>query len=647
MKPGAITRPSASISRVPRPVTVPTWASRPPCTATSPRRAGAPVPSTISPPRITRSWVGAEVVMGLYSTATAWSLTTPPPGATLPSTMMKRVTVESTADAYLELLAARGVEYFFANAGTDFAPLIEAYARRSAQGQASPRPITVPHEVPAVAMAHGYTMVTGRPQVVMVHVIVGAGNAGGGVINAARSNVPMLFSAGRNPITEAGDAGSRDRPIHWAQEAFDQAGMLREFVKWDYELKRFDQLETVVDRALTLAQSEPRGPVYLTLPREVLAERHDAIEYADPARAVVPAATLPDPAAVEEVAGMLAAARNPIIITKAAGRDPAAVPALVRLAEALGAPVFDQFHTYVNFPQDHPLHGGFDAAPHLEEADAILVVESDVPWFPQLKRPKLETRVIHVGVDPLFSRYPVRGFPADAALAGTPRLTLAALAAALAGRVDRAAVAERRQRWTAAGAKRREAAAAKGQAVRNDTPSDMLWLSRAIGDVVDDWTIVVNEYDLDDTQCTFTRPGTYFAAPPSGALGAKLAAPDHSVICCVGDGAYIFGSPTASHFVSRAYNLPVLFVVFNNRTWNAVKRAVQTYARDGWAVRTDAMPLTALEPSPDYEMLCRASGGHGEKVEDPAALPDALRRGLRIMREEKRQVVLNVICKKP
>jgi acetolactate synthase I/II/III large subunit len=569
--------------------------------------------------------------------------------------MMKRATVESTADAYLELLAARGVEYFFANAGTDFAPLIEAYARRSAQGQASPRPITVPHEVPAVAMAHGYTMVTGRAQVVMVHVIVGAGNAAGGVINAARSNVPMLFSAGRNPITEAGDAGSRDRPIHWAQEAFDQAGMLREFVKWDYELKRFDQLETVVDRALTLAQSEPRGPVYLTLPREVLAERHDAIEYADPARAVVPPATLPDPAAVEEVAGMLAAARNPIIITKAVGRDPAAVPVLVRLAETLGAPVFDQFHTYVNFPQDHALHGGFEAAPHLEEADAILVVESDVPWFPQLKRPKPETRVIHVGVDPLFSRYPVRGFPADAALAGTPRLTLAALADAVARRVDATAVRERRQRWTTAGARRREAAATKGQAARGDTPIDMLWLSHAIGEVVDDRTIVVNEYDLDATQCTFTRPGSYFAAPPSGglgwglgaALGAKLASPDQSVICCVGDGAYIFGSPTASHFVSRAYNLPVLFVVFNNRTWNAVKRAVQTYARDGWAVRTDAMPLTSLEPSPDYEMLCRASGGHGEKVEDPGALPDALRRGLRIVREEKRQVVLNVICKKP
>jgi acetolactate synthase-1/2/3 large subunit len=411
----------------------------------------------------------------------------------------------------------------------------------------------------------------------------------------------------------------------------------------------------VVDRALTLAQSEPRGPVYLTLPREVLAERHDAIEYADPARAVVPAATLPDPDAIREAAAILTAARNPIIITKALGRDPAAVPVLVRLAETLGAPVFDQFHTYVNFPQDHALHGGFEAAPHLADADAILVIESDVPWFPQMNRPKPETRIVHLGVDPLFSRYPVRGFPADLALAGTPRLALAALADAVTRRVNATSAGERRERWAAAGARRREAAGAKSRAVQGDAPIDMLWLSRAIGDLVDDRTIVINEYDLDATQCTFTRPGSYFAAPPSGglgwglgaALGAKLAAPDHSVICCVGDGAYIFGSPTASHFVSRAYNLPVLFVVFNNQTWNAVKRAVQTYASDGWAVRTDSMPLTALEPSPDYEMICRASGGHGERVEDPAALPDALRRGLRIVKDEKRQVVLNVICKKP
>jgi len=197
----------------------------------------------------------------------------------------KRASVESTADAYLELLAARGVEYFFANAGTDFAPLIDAYARRLDQGLPAPRPMTIPHEVPAVGMAHGYALVTGRPQVVMVHVIVGAGNAVGGIINASRSNVPILFSAGRNPLTESGMHGSRNRPIHWAQESFDQAGMIREYVKWDYELRNFTQLETVVDRALAVAQAEPQGPVYLTLPREVLAEKHETFEYAAASRA--------------------------------------------------------------------------------------------------------------------------------------------------------------------------------------------------------------------------------------------------------------------------------------------------------------------------------------------------------------------------
>jgi acetolactate synthase I/II/III large subunit len=569
--------------------------------------------------------------------------------------MLKRAAVESTAEAYLELLAARGVEYLFANAGTDFAPLIEAYAKRGAQGQAAPRPLTVPHEIPAVAMAHGYAMVTGRAQAVMVHVIVGAGNAVGGIINAARANVPMLFSAGRNPISEAGHSGSRDRPIHWAQESFDQAAMVREFVKWDYELRSASHLETVVDRALTLAHAEPQGPVYLTLPREVLAERQEAIEYADPARMVKPGPLVPAPESVNEAAQILTSARNPIIIVKAAGRDPGAVAALVSLAEALGAPVFEQFHTYLNFPQDHPLHGGFDAAPHLESADAVLVVESDVPWFPGLTHPRPEARIVHVGVDPLFSRYPIRGFPTDLALAGTPRLALQVLAEAVGRRADAGAVAERRSRWEAVHASTVAAAATRARTVQPESPMDMAWVSRCVGDLVDDQSIVVNEYDLDASQACFKRPGSYFAAPSSGglgwglgaALGAKLAAPDKTVICCVGDGAYIFGAPTAAHFVSRAYNLPALFVIFNNRTWNAVKRAVQTHARDGWAVKTDSMPLTALEPAPDYEMVCRASGGHGERVEDPAQLPEALARGLRIVKEEKRQVLLNVICRKP
>jgi len=566
--------------------------------------------------------------------------------------MLKRAAVESVAEAYLELLAARRVEYFFGNAGTDFAPIVEAFAKREAQGQALPRPITVPHEVTAVAMAHGYAMITGRPQVVMVHVIVGTANALGGIINASRAYVPILFTAGRTPLTEGGLPGARDRHIHWAQEAFDQGAMVREFVKWDYELKMGAQLETVVDRALAIARSAPPGPVYLTLPREVLAERLEQIEYADPPRVSDSGATAPDPEAVERAAGILAAAKNPVVIVKSSGRDPEAVGPLVALAEAFGMPVFDQWHTHVNSPQNHPLHVGYDPTPHLGEADVVVVVESDAPWFPKLRAPRPEATVIQIAQDPLFPRYPIRGFPVDVALAGTPRLTLAALARAVrnAG-IDAQSVHSRRQRWEAEHRRLREAWTTAARKSRADRPTDMLWLSRCVGDILDAETLVVNEYDLDTTQTCFTIPGTYFASSPAAGLGwglgAKLAAPEKTVICCVGDGSYIFGSPTAAHFVARAYTLPVLFVVFNNRAWNAVKRATRSLAPDGWAVRTGSMPMSDLDPAPDYELICQAGGGYGERVEDPARLPEALARALRVVREEKRQALLNVICKKP
>ena len=172
------------------------------------------------------------------------------------------------AEAYIARLGERGIEYVFANAGTDFAPIVEALSQ--SKGAKAPRFIVVPHENVAVAMAHGYYRIAGKPAAVMVHVTVGTANAMNGIINASRDNIPLLLAAGRTPLTEAGNIASRNRPIHWGQEAFDQGGMLREYVKWDYELRGGQPVEAVVDRALDIAMSEPRGPVYLTLPREVL-----------------------------------------------------------------------------------------------------------------------------------------------------------------------------------------------------------------------------------------------------------------------------------------------------------------------------------------------------------------------------------------
>lgn len=194
------------------------------------------------------------------------------------------IQAETVAEAYLTLLKDRGVDYLFGNAGTDFASVIEALSKSIAEGTSAPTAITVPHENLGVAMAHGYYLATGKPQAVMVHVNVGTANGICGIMNAARENVPILFTSGRTPLTETGMKGGRSIFIHWGQEMFDQAGTVREMVKWDYELRNADQLESVVDRALSLAMTEPRGPSYLLLPREVLAADPGAFTYDSPTR---------------------------------------------------------------------------------------------------------------------------------------------------------------------------------------------------------------------------------------------------------------------------------------------------------------------------------------------------------------------------
>ena len=171
------------------------------------------------------------------------------------------------AEEYLDALAAQGIEHLFVNPGTDFAPIVEAYARAARTNRPVPKPMVVPHENAAVGMAHGYTMVTGRAQAVMLHTNVGTANSINMLIDASRDRIPMLLTSGRTPFTESGAEGSRSAHIHWAQEMYDQAGMLREMVKWDYEMKRGDQAGTVVDRALEMANASPRGPVYLSLPQ--------------------------------------------------------------------------------------------------------------------------------------------------------------------------------------------------------------------------------------------------------------------------------------------------------------------------------------------------------------------------------------------
>ena len=300
-----------------------------------------------------------------------------------------------------------------------------------------------------MAMAHGYYRVAGKPAAVMVHVTVGTGNAINGLMNAARDNVPMLLAAGRTPLTETGHIASRNRSIHWGQEAFDQGGMVREFVKWDYELRAGQPVDAVVDRALDIAMSEPRGPVYLTLPREVLASPAVAARR-DTVRPLGSSAPAPSSRAIEEAASLIAKAEFPLIVTSSAGRSREAFDELAALAEEFALPVVQNEARDFNLPSNHPMNLGFAAAPFLPKADVVLVLEASCRGFRAPSRRKRDAKIIHISTDPLAKRYPFRDIEADLLITGE----------AACGAGEPARGPARRRRPTAAVESRRKIVAA-------------------------------------------------------------------------------------------------------------------------------------------------------------------------------------------
>jgi acetolactate synthase-1/2/3 large subunit len=306
----------------------------------------------------------------------------------------------------------------------------------------------------------------------------------------------------------------------------------------------------------------------------------------------------------------------------------------------------------LNLGADHPCHLGYNPGVLLGEADLILVLECDVPWTPHRQAPSPDCRIVHVGVDPLFSRYPIRGFAADVAITGAARLTLPQLGAALAPLADGAAIAARRERL----AERRERMQAGWRKLREEAegmrPLSPVRVSACLAAARDPNSAIVNEYTLLPEHCPSTRPGSFFGSSPAAglgwgagaALGVKLAEPDRQVIAVLGDGSYLFANPVAVHHAAALHKLPVLFVVVNNAMWGAVRRATLGMYPQGEASRSNRPPFIDLDELPAFEQVCAAAGGYGERVEDPAELPAAIERAFHAVNVEKRQALLNVIC---
>jgi len=559
-----------------------------------------------------------------------------------------RAAQPSAADVLLDRLLANGVKYFFANAGTDFAPIVESLAQARQAGRQTMETVICGHENAAVSMAHGVAMVSGEPQAVMVHVNVGTANALCGLMNAEREQIPMLFMAGRTPIVEAGLLGNRTLNIHWAQEMFDQNGLARETVRWDYELRHASQTGAVVERALAIARSAPRGPVYLSLPREILASPVDGSEPPPP---VAPRRLgAPDPAAIEAAAAILSRAEHPLIVTACAGRDPSAVGVLAGFAERHAIPVIEFRPRYLNLPASHPMHWGYEVGPHIAAADAVLVLDCDVPWIPALAAPKPGAPIIQVGADPLFARYPLRGFGSTVTISAEIPLTLDALSQVIGQ--DEAAVERRRKTVRAQHDEMRSKAKAALKPTEGGT-MNFAWATRCLAEAAGGNATYVNEYPLVRSAIGIDLPGGFFGSSPAGglgwglpaALGVKLADPDRLVVSALGDGSYIFSNPAACHQISARYGLPVLSVIFNNEAWMAVERATRGMYPEGAAARANAFPLSRLDPSPAFEKFCEACGGWGAHVDDPDALPGVLEKAVDVVQGEGRQALVNIRCR--
>lgn len=558
---------------------------------------------------------------------------------------------DMTAEAFISQLGRRGVEVVFANAGTDFAPIIEALSR-SAGAAMLPRFITVPHENLAMAMAYGYYRTCGKIAGVMVHVSVGTANALCGLMNAAKDNVPILLAAGRTPLTETGHAASRNRPIHWGQECFDQGSMVREFVKWDYELRAGQPVMAMVDRALDIAMSEPRGPVYLTLPREVLAEPA-VMEEPGAERAMGAPAPEPSQDAINAAAQLIAGARFPLIITSSAGRSTAGFHALSKLARDFALPVVQADARDINVATSHEMHLGFEATQNvLEQADTILLIDCAVPWVPSAGGPKPGARIIHMSADPLMQSYPFVGYRYDVLVAGSVPASIMRLGERLGAIIggDRSAVEARRVRISemrVAAQKRRADALA---AAAKKTPISNAHISGCLNVLKSEDAICISELGMPLGLLDLTKPQTMMGGTQAGglglglgaALGAKLAAPDREVIVAVGDGSYMFGNPLPYHFMQKAEKLATLTIIANNSSWHAVRAATLHVYPDGKAANANQMPLTELTPSPAYEKMIDTIGGYGARVEHPDDLMAVLKEGLDAVRAG-RPALINVI----
>jgi acetolactate synthase-1/2/3 large subunit len=554
-------------------------------------------------------------------------------------------------EAILEAFRKLKIDYIMASPGSEWSPVWEALVRQKVGNRQGPAYIDCWHETLAVNMATGYTLMTGRPQAVLVHAGVGLLQGSMGVHGALQAEVPMIVMSGESVTV----GENPDLPIEPQWYGGLSVGGIERFVENITKSARqvtspFTLYEQVI-RAGEMSQRTPQGPIYLNVPLEHML--HDWTPPADDREVPFAPRVEPHPSEVEKVADLLLKAKNPIVVAEQSGRDPAAFEALVEFADLLAIPVmWGRAANYCNFPTDHPLYLGVASYEHLKDADLVLLVGGRAPWYPPHSRPT-KGKIVSINDSQFKVSMFYQQLHADLYLEGEIAAALQALTqAAGAAKIDAEAVKKRRDRWTrehetfVAGLK-----AEKAKANGNGKAIDPLALIGTLGDVMPADTIYVDETILHGPalrqHLPFTRPQSFFRGfgglgqGIGTALGVKLAAAQRPVALLVGDGGFLYNPVIQALGASKQHNVPILIVVFNNKAYMAMQKGHVHHYPDGAAENAN-MHLGSKLNGPDYAELGSHFGLHGERVEQPEKLKSAVQTALKKV-QDGTSAILNVV----
>lgn len=549
----------------------------------------------------------------------------------------------SGGELLLDLLESCGVEYIFCSPGTEWTPVWEGLVKRQAQGKTALKYINCRHETLAISMAMGYAEVSGRLPAVILHASVGAINGALAMRTAYAARVPMIIFSGET-YEHRGDDDVRAQGWHWLGLLSDIGGppaLIKDIVKWSNPVKSRDSLVDSVTRGCQIAMTAPKGPVFLSVPTDLMVRSSDTENIARP----YPSATISEPqrSDLEKVAGELMKCRQPIIITEHTSTQTDSGSKLIELAELLGIPVFESRLPYTSsFPKNNPLYMGNDPSEALKKADTVLVVGGLTPWYPPADGPADSARIIMLDEAPRHERLPHWGYRADVLITGNIDRTLAAMIDIVQAEISSKKQTtplypERREQWRVKHEKMMEQwekEALKGQGKK---PISVRWFCHTARKALPAEAIVLDE-TLTHTRFVHQyvgEHGCYIKSAYGGlgvgmgeAAGVKLAHPDRPVVLMVGDGTFNYNPALAALGVYQEYGLPVFIIILDNAGYGAMKFGYRIMYPEGYASRQDTYLGVDIAPSPDYVKIAEAFGAYGEKLEDPGDIEAAIKRGL-------------------